>query len=109
MLQANKHLKAFKHLKDDVKVMITYQGNKLSSRFQVEYQTNFEHRIHVVYCCKRPKNDCDNFYIGQTDRGISERIFDHNNRDKNSYPLQHAEIKKNAHVSVTYFIILNST
>ena len=30
-----------KHLKDDVKVMITYQGTKLSSRFQVKDQTKF--------------------------------------------------------------------
>ena len=37
-----------KHLNDDVKVMITYQGIKLSSRFQVKDQTKFEHRNDVV-------------------------------------------------------------
>ena len=46
-----------KHLKDDVKVMITYQGTKLLSRFQVKDQTKFEHRNDVVYCCKCPEND----------------------------------------------------
>ena len=52
-----------KHLKDDVKVMMTYQGTKLPSRFQFKYQTKFEHRNHVVYSCKCPENDCDDFYI----------------------------------------------
>ena len=36
-----------KHPKDDVKVMITYQGTKLSSRFQVKDQTKFELRNDV--------------------------------------------------------------
>ena len=37
-----------KHLKDDVKVMMTYQGTKLSSRLQVKDQTKFEHRNDVL-------------------------------------------------------------
>ena len=41
-----------KHLKDDVKVMITYQGTKLSSRFQVKDQTKFEDRNGVEYYYK---------------------------------------------------------
>ena len=61
-------LNLHKHLKDDVKVMITYQETKLSSRFQVKDQTKFEHRNSAVWCCKCPENDFDNFYIGETDR-----------------------------------------
>ena len=88
--------------------MITYQGTKLLSRFQVKDQTKFEHRNDVVYCCKCPENNCDDFYIGETDRRISERIIDHNKRDKNSHPLQHAQNKKHAYVWVNDFTILNS-
>ena len=97
-----------KHLKDDVKVMMTYQGTKLSSRLQAKDQTKFEHRNDVVYCCKCPENDCDNFYIGETDRQISERVIDHNKRDKNLYPLQQAQNKKRTHVWVSDFTVLNS-
>ena len=96
-----------KHLKVDVKVMITYQGTKLSSRFQFKEPTKFEHRIDLSYCCKCPENDCDDFYIGKTDRRMSERITDHNKRDKNSHPLQHAQNKKHPHVWVNDFTILN--
>ena len=56
--------------------------SKLSSRFQVKDQTKFEHRNDIVYCCKSPENDCDDFFIGETDRRISEIIIDHNKRDK---------------------------
>ena len=97
-----------KNLKDDVKVMITYQGTKLLSRFQVKDQTKLEHRNDAVYCCKCPENNCDDFYIEETDRGISERIIDHNTRDKNSHPLQHAQNKKHGHVWVNNVTILNS-
>ena len=97
-----------KHFKDGVKVMIRYQGTKLSSRFQVKDETKFEHSNDVVYCCKCPENDCDDFYIGETDRRISERIIDHNKRDKNSHPLQHVQNKKHSHVWVNGFTILNS-
>ena len=42
----------------------------------------------------------------ETDRRISERIIDHNQRDKNAYPLQHAQNKKHPHVWVNDFTIL---
>ena len=96
-----------KHLKDDIKVMLVYQGTNLSSRFQFKDQTNFQHRNDVVYFCKCPKN-CDDFYIGGTDRRISAKIIDHNKRDKNSHSLQHAQNKKHAHVWVNDFTILSS-
>ena len=39
-----------KNLKDDVKVKITNQGTKLSSRFHAKNQTKFEYKNDVVYC-----------------------------------------------------------
>ena len=45
--------------------------------------------------------------IEETDRRISEKIIDHNKRDKNSHPLQHAQNKKQEHVWVNDFTILN--
>ena len=115
LLHAGKHgnktirkMNTHKHLKDNVKVMITYQGTKLSSRFEVKDKTKFEHRNDVVYWCKCPENDCNDFYIGETARRISETIINHNKRDKNSHLLQHAQNKKHAYVWVNDFTILNS-
>ena len=50
--------------------MITYEGTKLSSRFQVKDQTKFARTNDLAYCCKCPENDCVDFYIGKTDRRI---------------------------------------
>ena len=54
--------------------MITYQGTKLSSRFEFKDQTKFEHKNDKVYCCKFPENDCDDFCVGETDRRLSELL-----------------------------------
>ena len=59
-----------------------------------------------MYCCKCPGNDCDDFYIGETDRRVSERIIDHNKKDRNSHSLQHAENNKHTHIWVNDFTIL---
>ena len=37
--------------------MITYQGTKLSSRFEFKDQTKFEFKNDKVYCRKCPEND----------------------------------------------------
>ena len=91
--------------------MITYEGTKLSSRFQVKDQTKFARTNDLAYCCKCPENDCVDLYIGKTDRRISERIIYHiyhNKRDKNSHPSQHAQSRTHEHVWVNDFTILNS-
>ena len=64
--------------------------------------------LDVAYCCKYLENDCDDFYIGETDRRISKIIIGHDKRDKNPHPFQYAQNKKHAHVSVNDFAILNS-
>ena len=64
--------------------------------------------LDVVYCCKYPENDCNDFYIGETDRLISKIIIDHDKGDKNSHPFQYAQNKKHAHVWVNDLTILNS-
>ena len=45
-----------KHLKDDVKVMITKQGTNFHQGFKPKIK--FEHKNDVVYCWKCPENDC---------------------------------------------------
>ena len=57
-----------------------------------------------MYCCKCPESDCCDFYNGETDTRIPERI----ERDKFcilSHSLQHAQNKKHAHISVFFFIL----
>ena len=102
----NKQLK--KHLPQDIKVITTYQGTKLSSRFSVKDKVTFEHKHNLVYYGKCPEKECKDDYIGETDRRIRERIIDHNKRDKSSHLLRHAREHKHTHVWDNNFKILNS-
>ena len=93
--------------------MVSLRGtlvNKLLTLMEIILKLFGIHRNRndVVHWCKCPENDCDDFYIRETDRRISERIIDHNKRYKNSHPLKHAQNKKHAHVWVNDFTILNS-
>ena len=74
------------------------QASKYNFFYHALVSSKFEHRNDVVYYCKCPEIDCDDFHIGETDRRISEGIIDHNNRDKNSHRSQHEQNKKHAHV-----------
>ena len=70
-----------RHLKNDVKLMIMYQGTKLSTVFQINDQTKFEHwndlLYYVVYrkWLRRKLNK-------KNDKRISERIIDQNKRGR---------------------------
>ena len=97
-----------KHLKDDLKVMIMYQGTKLSWRFQVKGQTKFEHRDDVVYCCECSENDCDDFYNWETDKQIREKLLIIIREIKIPILYEIHKIRNYAHVWVNDFTILNS-
>ena len=66
--------------------MMIYKSTKLSTKFPVKDETDFQHKNNVVYQC--PSQGCHENYIGETNRRIAERIQDHNNRDKNSHLLK---------------------
>ena len=97
-----------KHLPNNVKTLITYEGTKLSTKFQVKDKTKFEHRHNITYysCC--PNINCSDSYVGETERRIKERIIDHNKRDKKSHLLKHARENGHNHVWKDDFKILNS-
>ena len=79
-----------KALPSKLKTMVTYQGTKLSTKFNIKDQTKFQHKNNIVYDGKCPNINYKNDYVGETDRRSIERIIDHNKRDKKSHPLKHA-------------------
>ena len=78
------------HLPPNVKPRIVYKSTKLSSMFNLKDKTNFHHKHDVVYLYKCPVTECGASYVGETSRRISERILDHQKRDKNSHILHHS-------------------
>ena len=50
-------MKLNKHLKVNLKIMMTHQCATLSTRFNVKDLTDFEYKSEFVYCIKYSKND----------------------------------------------------
>ena len=85
--------------------MISYKSTKLSTKVPVKDKTDFHHKNNVVYHSKCPSEGCHEKYIGET---ITERIQDHNNRDKFSHLLKDAREKGHNHVWENNFEILGN-
>ena len=90
-----------------MKTCITHEGTKLSIQFRVKDRTKFEHRHNIVYFGRCPNVARNETYVGETDRGIKERIIDHNKREESSYLLKHARESQRTHVWNNDFEILN--
>ena len=77
-------------LPTNVDPRIAYTGTKLGFCFHIKDKTKFEHQHDLVYevGCSNPT--CNMTYIGEVGRRITERIKDHNGRDKNSHMVKHS-------------------
>ena len=74
---------------DNVKTDAAFQGKQLSSCFNIIKDTiNFLHKHDFVYHVKCAEESCNDDYVGETARRISEWVLDHNGRDKNSHILK---------------------
>ena len=77
-------------LPSNIKVQVSFTGNKLSSCFNIKDKTKFEHRHDVIYLGTCPETTCNDNYIGEAKRRIFERVKDYNGRDFKSHLLKHA-------------------
>jgi len=68
-----------------------YKCKKLSSYFNLKDATNKSHKHTIVYKYTCPGENCSTTYIGETGRRLSERVKDHQYRDKKSHILKHSE------------------
>jgi len=81
--------KEFKKLNNqNLKARFAYKAKRLSSCFNIKDRIKQEHLHNVVYEISCP--DCDQNYIGETERRIEERVKDHVGRDRNSHVGKHA-------------------
>ena len=76
-------------LADNVKKDVAFQGNQLSSFFNIKNKTKFTHKHDFVYHTKCAEENCNDDYVDETARHYSERVLDHSGRDKKSHILKH--------------------
>ena len=71
-------------LPDDVKMMVSYTGKKLS----ILMWTVFNHK-HIVHYAMCPKESCSHDYVGESGRSVLERVKGQNGRDTCSHVSKH--------------------
>ena len=74
-----------KMLPNNVKPPIAFTGRKVGTSFQIKDKTEMKHNHDIVYYNECPEEQCNENYIGDTGRRISERIIDHAGRDPKPY------------------------
>ena len=61
-----------KHLPNNIKMQVTITSQKLSTQFNVNVMTKFEHKHDVIYLDKCPEQNCSDNYFGESAKKISE-------------------------------------
>ena len=77
-------------LPSNVKTCIAYSGTKLSSTFQLKYQTKKDHQHDAVHYAKCPEEQCAEDYTGETGRCLIERVKYHSGKDLKSHLFKHS-------------------
>ena len=83
----------------ELETQIVYKSTKLSTLFNIKDKTAKENENNVVYKIECPNTDCNETYIGETERRITERVLDHSGRDIMSTVFKHSAIT--GHKTVT--------
>ena len=76
-------------LRTDIVTKIAYVGNKLSTCFCVKDVTDIKHNHDIICQGRCPEIGCNDHYLGETGRRISEGVLDHAGRNHNSYRFKH--------------------
>ena len=93
-------------LEDGVKPNVVYNSAKLSQYFNAKDPVPQKYKSDLVYKCTCPQIDCNESYIGETERRFEERIIDHNKRDKKSHIYKHSSENSHPHVGLDNFEIV---
>ena len=82
-------------LQTGIVTKMAYVPNKLTTCFCVKDVTEFKDNHHIIYQGRCLEIGCNDHYLGETGRRISERILDHDGRDPNLHLFKHSV--KSAH------------
>ena len=69
---------------------VVFTGGTLSLKFQVKDRTIFDHNHVVIYHGNCPEKSCNDNYVGETARKISESVLDNTEKDINSHLYKHS-------------------
>ena len=65
-----------------------------------------KHQHDITYCVECPEENCNENYLGETGRRLSERVIFHNCWDKNTHIFKHSVERERRPPSLQKFSIL---
>ena len=89
----------------DVRIVLT--GTKLSSHFNIKDKTNKQHKHDLVCLSSCPSSTCNDCYISEKGRRLSDRELDHSGKVTKSHFLRHSFTANHEAVDIGHFQILN--
>ena len=95
-------------LPDNVKTDVAFQGKQLSSCFNIKDKIKFPHKHGLVNHAGCPEESCNDDYVDETARHISDRVIDHSGRNKNSHVLKHQIEKEHVCLQYKIFKVISS-
>ena len=72
-------------LPENIVTKSAYSAMRLKDKFNIKTKTTKKHQHDIKYYVECPEENCNENYVGETGRRLSERLIDHNGRDKNSH------------------------
>ena len=74
----------------NIQTRIVYTGTKLSSHLRnIKDPTPFEEQQDIIYHSFYSAKNCNENYIGESDRQLDERMKDNNGQDRNFHLFKH--------------------
>ena len=83
-----------------------YSAVRLKDKFNIKTKTVKGHQHDITYYVECPEENCNENYVGQTGRRLSEKVIDHHGRDKNSHIFKHSVEREHRSPSLQEFSIL---
>ena len=77
-------------LPNKIVAKLAYSAMRLKDKFNIKSKGVKEHQHNITYYVEYPEENCYENYVGETGRRLSERVIDHNGRDKNSHIFKHS-------------------
>ena len=93
-------------LPDNIVTKSAYSAMRLKGKFNTTTKTVKEHQHDITCYVECPEENCDENYVGETRRRLSERVIDHNGWDKTFHIFKHLVEREHRRPSLQEFSIL---
>ena len=90
----------------ELETQIVFTGKRLSTFFQIKDKIMPGNQHNVIYKVSCPEPECNETYVGECERRITERIKDHSGRDHDSHVVAHTVSKNHKGISMNDFKII---